>query len=98
MEISSPLPFWTTRILKRTDTAGSLPKSLEPFPVRREPVHRPFLERAVTGDLRGVPISGKDIEVSYTNVMRVVAGRIAENWVSVNQLALAEQLGMYFNS
>lgn len=46
MEIYSPLPFWTKRILERTDTAESPRKSLEPFLVHREPVHRPSLERA----------------------------------------------------
>jgi ketosteroid isomerase-like protein len=46
------------------------------------------------GEYRGVPPSGKDVTVTYTNVFRIHNGRIAENWVAFNQLALVEQLGL----
>ncbi len=46
------------------------------------------------GEYRGVPPSGKEVTVSYTNIFRIHDGRIAENWVAFNQLALAEQLGL----
>jgi ketosteroid isomerase-like protein len=47
-----------------------------------------------SGTYRGTPVTGKDIEVIYTNVYRIVGGRIVENWVGADRLALAEQLGM----
>jgi len=47
-----------------------------------------------TGTYRGTPVTGKDVEVIYTNVYRIVGGRIVENWVGADRLALAEQLGM----
>ncbi len=47
-----------------------------------------------TGTYKGMPITGKDVEVIYTNIYRIVGGRIVENWVGADRLALAEQLGM----
>ena len=47
-----------------------------------------------TATYRGTPVTGKDVEVIYTNVYRIVGSRIVENWVGADRLALAEQLGM----
>ena len=47
-----------------------------------------------SGAYRGMPVTGKDVEVIYTNAYRIVGGRILENWVGADRLALAEQLGM----
>lgn len=46
------------------------------------------------GEYKGVPPTGKELTVTYTNVFRIEQGQIVENWVSVNSLALAEQLGL----
>lgn len=46
------------------------------------------------GQLIGIPPTGKQFVVSYTNVYRIRAGRVVENWVSMDRLGLAQQLGM----
>jgi ketosteroid isomerase-like protein len=47
-----------------------------------------------TGTYRNTPVTAKDVELIYTNVYRIAGGRIVENWVGADRLALAEQLGM----
>jgi predicted ester cyclase len=47
-----------------------------------------------TGTYRGRPVTDKDVVMIYTNVYRITAGKIVENPVGVDRLALAEQLGM----
>lgn len=47
-----------------------------------------------SGEYRGVPPTGKEISMIYTNIFRIRNGRIAENWVSNNRLTVLEQLGI----
>jgi predicted ester cyclase len=47
-----------------------------------------------TGTYRGTAVKEKDVTVIYTNIYRIVDGRIVENWVGSDRLYLAEQLGM----
>jgi len=47
-----------------------------------------------SGTYRGMAIKEKDVAVIYTNIYRIVDGRIVENWVASDRLGLAEQLGM----
>ncbi|MDM4766847.1 ester cyclase [Pelomonas sp. SE-A7] len=46
-----------------------------------------------TNVYRDLPIAGKDVVASYTNVYRIANGRIVENWAAYDRLHLAEQLG-----
>ena len=45
------------------------------------------------GAFFGVPPTGKTVRVSYMDVWRLADGRIAENWVQLDMMALAQQLG-----
>jgi ketosteroid isomerase-like protein len=47
-----------------------------------------------TGTFQGVPFSGRNVTVVYSNVYRVFDGRIRDNWFVSDPLSLAEQLGM----
>jgi ketosteroid isomerase-like protein len=47
-----------------------------------------------SGTLIGIPATGHEISISYINVYRIRDGRIVENWVGADRLALAQQLGM----
>jgi predicted SnoaL-like aldol condensation-catalyzing enzyme len=47
-----------------------------------------------TGTYRGTAVKETDVAVIYTNIYRIVDGRIVENWVASDRLYLAEQLGM----
>ena len=47
-----------------------------------------------TGTFQGVAVSGRDVTIVYSNVYRVVDGRIRDNWFVSDRLSLAEQLGM----
>ena len=45
------------------------------------------------GELMGVPSTGKRIEWSGIEIVRIEAGKIAENWVSWDKLGVLEQIG-----
>jgi steroid delta-isomerase-like uncharacterized protein len=45
------------------------------------------------GAFMGIPPTGKTVRVSYMDVWRLEDGRIAENWVQLDMMALAQQLG-----
>ena len=47
-----------------------------------------------TGDYKGMAVVDKEVSLVYTNIYRVVDGRIRENWADADRLSLAEQLGM----
>lgn len=46
------------------------------------------------GVLFGVPATGRTIELTGTNIYRISAGRIVENWENVDVLATLRQLGL----
>ena len=47
-----------------------------------------------TGVYRGMAVSSaRPIKVNYTNIYRIIDGRIVENWAAMDRLSLAEQLG-----
>jgi steroid delta-isomerase-like uncharacterized protein len=46
------------------------------------------------GELMGIPATGKQIEVKGIEVLRVADGKIAENWVSMDNLGMMQQLGV----
>lgn len=45
-----------------------------------------------TGDLFGVPATGREIHTSGIDMLRIVDGRIVEGWVSWDALSLLEQI------
>jgi predicted ester cyclase len=55
---------------------------------------RSTLRGTQVGQLFGVPPTGKQIVVSYINIYRVRGGHIVENWVGLDRLGVAQQLGM----
>ena len=45
------------------------------------------------GEFMGVPASGAPIEVKFIDIWRVENGKVAENWVRLDQLGLMQQIG-----
>jgi steroid delta-isomerase-like uncharacterized protein len=46
------------------------------------------------GELEGIPPTRKEISVSIFTVFRLVDGKIAEEWETMDQLEIMQQLGM----
>ncbi|MCK5691577.1 MAG: ester cyclase [Bacteroidales bacterium] len=46
------------------------------------------------GDFMGIPATGKRIVVTGIEVFRIADGKIAENWVSMDNLGMMQQLGV----
>jgi predicted ester cyclase len=46
-----------------------------------------------TGELRGVPATGKELTWTAIVISRIVDGRIAEEWVEFDALSFLQQLG-----
>jgi steroid delta-isomerase-like uncharacterized protein len=46
------------------------------------------------GDFRGLPPTGKQIELGVIDIFRISGGRIAEHWMQADFLGLMQQLGM----
>ena len=46
------------------------------------------------GDFMGIPATGNRIEVSGIEVFRIADGKIAENWVLMDNLGMMQQLGV----
>jgi len=57
-------------------------------------VVRSTLRGKHSGELGGVPPTGRDITMTYVNIYRIRDGRIVENWASSDRLSLMKQLGM----
>jgi len=47
-----------------------------------------------TGELMGVPPTGKEIRFTGINIFRIVDGKIEEQWVESDALGLMQQLGI----
>jgi steroid delta-isomerase-like uncharacterized protein len=47
-----------------------------------------------TGELAGIPPTGKHVEFTATDIFRMEAGRIAESWHNVDDLGCLQQLGV----
>jgi predicted ester cyclase len=46
-----------------------------------------------TGELLGIPATGREVEIVVMDVVRVADGRIVEHWGLVDRLGLLQQLG-----
>jgi steroid delta-isomerase-like uncharacterized protein len=47
-----------------------------------------------TGELNGLPATGRRVTLQYVDIMRVRDGRIVEHWLSMDQLSWLQQLGL----
>jgi predicted ester cyclase len=47
-----------------------------------------------TGELMGVPPTGKEIKFTGINIFRIIGGKIEEQWVESDALGLMQQLGI----
>jgi steroid delta-isomerase-like uncharacterized protein len=45
------------------------------------------------GEMAGIPTTGKTVEVSTTDSIRVVDGKVAEHWGTTDNLRLMQQIG-----
>lgn len=46
-----------------------------------------------TGDLMGIAPTGKQVELKFIEIFRVVGGKLAEHWEIFDQLGMMQQLG-----
>jgi steroid delta-isomerase-like uncharacterized protein len=47
------------------------------------------------GELMGIAPSGREVRLTAIEIFRVVEGRIAEQWVSLDNLGMLRQLGVF---
>ncbi|MCJ7627628.1 MAG: ester cyclase [Longimicrobiales bacterium] len=66
----------------------------EVFPAGDRIVFRWRIDATHTGDLRGMPATGKAVTVSGVAIDRIEGGQIVEEWIYFNLLDLLQQLGM----
>lgn len=55
---------------------------------------RTTLTGAHTGDLMGIPPTGKPVEISLALVYRIEDGKIVDHWMLADQLTLMQQIGV----
>jgi steroid delta-isomerase-like uncharacterized protein len=56
-------------------------------------VQRWTMEGTHQGDLMGIPPTGRQVSVTGIEIDRIASGKIVENWLNFDQLALLQQLG-----
>ena len=47
-----------------------------------------------TGDLMGIPATGKQIKTTFFDILRFKDGKIAEHWFESDRLGMMQQLGV----
>ncbi len=57
-------------------------------------VTRKTFEATHKGDFRGVPPTGKQIDLSVIDIFRIADGKIAEHWMQADMLGMMQQLGI----
>ena len=57
-------------------------------------IHRGYGTATHTGEFQGIPPTGKQIEIEFIHIWRVVNGKAVENWVQMDMLGLMQQLGV----
>lgn len=55
---------------------------------------RARFQGAHNGDLMGIPPTKKQVDVPFQIIYRIADGKIAEHWMSVDQMDLMKQLGV----
>jgi predicted ester cyclase len=56
-------------------------------------ITHPVFNGTHTGELMGIPPTGREVEILVMDVVRVADGRIVEHWGLVDRLGLLQQLG-----
>ena len=46
-----------------------------------------------TGDLMGIAPTGKTVDVPFIIIYRMAGGKIAQHWMSIDQMDVLKQLG-----
>ena len=46
------------------------------------------------GEFAGIPPTGKEVTLTYVDILRLRDGRIVEHWLSMDQLSFMQQLGV----
>ncbi len=46
-----------------------------------------------TGDMLGIPATGRMVNVTATGIFRIVDGKVTDNWVNFDALGLLQQIG-----
>ncbi len=46
-----------------------------------------------TGDLMGLPASGRSIDIAVMDLFRIVDGRLVEHWALLDNLGMLKQVG-----
>jgi steroid delta-isomerase-like uncharacterized protein len=46
-----------------------------------------------TGDMAGVPATGRSVELTGINMFRVIDGQVVEQWAELDMLGLLQQIG-----
>lgn len=46
------------------------------------------------GEFNGIPATGKEVKVSYSDIWRLENGCLVENWVQMDMMGLLQQLGV----
>lgn len=47
-----------------------------------------------TGDLMGIPATGKKVQWTETGILRIADGKVVESWYDVDMMSLMQQLGV----
>jgi predicted ester cyclase len=47
-----------------------------------------------SGEMMGIPATGRLINVVGTGIFRVVDGKVSDNWVNFDALGMMQQLGV----
>lgn len=48
-----------------------------------------------TGDLMGLPASGRSIDIAVMDLFRIVDGRLVEHWALLDNLGMLKQVGAF---
>ncbi len=47
-----------------------------------------------TAELNGIPPTGKQVSITYVDILRLRDGKIIEHWLSMDQMSFMQQLGV----
>jgi steroid delta-isomerase-like uncharacterized protein len=47
-----------------------------------------------TAELNGIPPTGKQVSITYIDILRLRNGKIVEHWLSMDQMSFMQQLGV----
>jgi predicted ester cyclase len=47
-----------------------------------------------TAEFNGIPPTGKQVSITYIDILRLRNGKIVEHWLSMDQMGFMQQLGV----